>query len=151
MDVFFEILAGVGLVFMILVTLSDVLMRLFWRPIVGSIEIISFCGAIVVGFSLPYSSWKKVHVIVDILLVKLSPAWKIALQGVTKGIGILLFLFIGINFIIYGLDLIRTGEVSGGLRIPYYPIVFGLAVSCFLTSLTLLCDTLRLVKGGDHE
>ena len=47
--------------------------------------------------------------------------------------------------------LIKTGEVSGSLRIPYFPVVFGLALSCLLESLTLLCVVLMLVKRGYYE
>ena len=151
LDLSFHVVAGVVLGFMMLVTLSDVIMRMVWRPIVGSIEIICFSGAVVVGFALPYSSWKRVHIFVDILILELSQRSRITLRVATKSIGSLLFLFIGVNFILYSLNLIKTGEVSGGLRIPYYPITFGLALSCFLESLTLLCDVLKLVKGGDHE
>jgi hypothetical protein len=69
---------------------------------------------------------------------------------ITTSVGLLLFIFIGINFILYGLTLMKTGEVSAGLRIPYYPITFGLALSCFLESLTLLADLVKL-SGGRHE
>jgi hypothetical protein len=62
--------------------------------------------------------------------------------------GIALFAFIGYNFITYGLDLIRTGEVSASFRLPYYPIAFGLALSCFLQSITLCCDLVRTIEGA---
>ena len=35
-------------------------------------ELISFCGSVLIGFAIPYSSWKKVHVYVDVLVEKLS-------------------------------------------------------------------------------
>lgn len=149
LDLSFQVVAGGVLAFMMLVTLADILMRAFGKPIVGGIELICFSGAVVVGFALPYSSYKKAHIYVDFLLEKLSPGSRATLQAITKSVGILLFLFIGYNFIIYGLDLIKTGEVSAGLRLPYYPITFGLAVSCFLESLTLFCDVMKLAAGGD--
>ncbi len=70
-------------------------------------------------------------------------------SGRDPSIGIVLFLFIGYNFILYGLGLKRSGEVSAGLKIPYYPITFGLAVSCFLESLTLFTELLKLFQGED--
>jgi len=147
LDLSFQVVAGLVLAFMMVVTLADVIMRTFGKPIVGGVELICFSGAVVIGFALPYSSWKKAHIFVDFLVVKLSPRSRTILQAVTRAIGSLLFLFIGYNFILYGQDLIKTGEVSAGLRLPYYPITFGLAVSCFLESLTLLCDLLRLFSG----
>jgi TRAP-type C4-dicarboxylate transport system permease small subunit len=148
-DVAFHIIAGSVLAFMMIVTLLDVIMRNIGYPIVGSMEVISFCGSVVIGFAIPYTSWKKAHVYVDMLVDKLTPKGKAAMDAVTRCMGMALFVFIGANFIVYGRDLLRTGEVSAGFRLPYYPIAFGLALSCFLESITLFCDLVRTVKGGD--
>ena len=61
--------------------------------------------------------------------------------------GMILFLFISYNFVQYGLDLKRTGEVSASFRLPYYPVAYGLALSCFLQAVTLFTDLIRTVKG----
>jgi TRAP-type C4-dicarboxylate transport system permease small subunit len=151
LDLSFHVIAGCTLAIMMAVTFTDVVVRTFWRPIVGTMEIISFCGAVVIGFAIPYSSWMKVHVIVDLLTAKLSSRSQVIFKVFTKVIGVVFFLFVAYNFIRYGLTLMRTGEVSPSFRIPYYPITFGLAASCFLESLTLLCDLLKLTGGGDNE
>ena len=150
LDLSFHVIAGCTLAIMMGVTLADVVLRIFGSPIIGTMEIISFCGAIVIGFAIPYSSWMKVHIIVDVLTSKLSSKSQAIFMVFTKVIGALFFLFVGYNFIRYGLTLIRTGEVSPSFRIPYYPITFGLAASCFLECLTLICDLLKLAKGGDN-
>ena len=151
LDLSLQIVAGLGLAFMMVVTVIDVVMRALGRPIIGAIELICFSGAIVVGFSIPYSSWMKAHVYVDLLEEKLSKRSRLFLTLATKIIGILLFLFIAYNFILYGLSLKHSGEVSAGLKIPYYPITFGLALSCFMESLTLFADLLKLFRGEAHE
>jgi TRAP-type C4-dicarboxylate transport system permease small subunit len=151
LDLSLQVVAGLGLAFMMLVTVIDVTMRALGRPIIGAIELICFSGAIVVGFAIPYSSWMKAHIYVDMLEAKLSKRSRLSLNLVTKTIGILLFLFIGYNFILYGFNLKQSGEVSAGLKIPYYPITFGLAVSCFMESLTLFADLLKLFRGEAHE
>ncbi len=105
-DVTFHAIAGSVLAFMMVITLLDIIMRNLGSPIVGTVEIISFCGSVVIGFAIPYTSWKKAHVYVDFLIEKLSPASKKSMAVITRCMGILLFAFIGYNFIIYGLDLI---------------------------------------------
>ena len=146
-DVTFHIIAGSVLAFMMIVTLLDVFMRNIGHPIVGSMEIISFCGSVVIGFAIPYSSWKKAHVYVDMLVDKLSPRNRMIMDAVTRCMGMALFLFISYNFVLYGLDLRRTGEVSASFRLPYYPVAYGLALSCFLQAVTLFTDLIRTVKG----
>ena len=144
LDISFQAVAGVGLAFMMVVTMADITMRAIGKPIVGSIELISFSGAVIIGFAVPYSSWMKSHIIVDFLVERLSANGKRVMGFITTSAGLLLFIFMGINFILYGLTLMKTGEVSAGFRIPYYPITFGLALSCFLESLTLLADLVKL-------
>jgi len=151
-DVTFHAIAGSVLAFMMIVTLLDVIMRNVGTPIVGTVEIISFCGSVVIGFAIPYTSWKKAHVYVDFIIVKLSPKNRRIMETITRCMGIILFAFIGYNFIVYGLDLIKTKEVSASFRLPYYPISFGLSLSCFLQCLTLIADLVKTVhQGGAHE
>jgi|JFJP01.1.fsa_nt_gi TRAP-type C4-dicarboxylate transport system permease small subunit len=150
-DLSFHFISGIVLALMMLVTLADVVARNMGFPIVGSMEIIQFSGAVVIGFSIPYTSWKKSHIYVDMIVDKLSPKKKMILNGITRLMGMALFIFIGINFIIYGFDLMRTGEVSASFRLPYYPIAFGLSLSCFLQTLTLFAEFFRPAKGGDNE
>ncbi|MGD0663673.1 MAG: TRAP transporter small permease [Syntrophorhabdales bacterium] len=150
-DISFQMVAGIGLVFMMAMTMADITMRALGRPIVGSIELISFSGAIIIGFAVPYSSWMRSHVIVDFLVERLSPRARRSMELVTKLAGVVLFLFMGVNFVLYSLTLMKTGEVSAGLRIPYYPITFGLALSCFLESLTLFADLMKVSGGRNDE
>ncbi len=151
-DIVFHVISGSALVIMMVVTLLDIIMRNFGSPIIGTVEIISFCGAVVIGFAIPYTSWKKAHVYVDFLIVKLSRENKRTMEIITRCMGILLFAFIGYNFIVYGFDLIKTKEVSPSFRFPYYPIPFGLSLTCFVQCLTLIADLLKTVQQeGDNE
>jgi len=142
-------IAGGVLVVMVLVTLCDVVLRNFGHPITGSMEIIMYGGAIVFGFSVPFGTFLKAQVQVDIVLSKLKDGPLRALNVVTRIVGIALFLFISWNFIQYGLDTIKTGEVTASFRLPYYPIVFALALSFLLQSLTILYDLLEVLRGED--
>ena len=152
-DVWFHVIAGLALALMMVVTLLDVVMRNVGHPIVGSVEIISFCGSVVIGFAIPYASWKRTHVYVDIVVDKLNPGKRMVMFAFTRLLGIGLFTLIGYHFILFGLDLRQTGEVSASFKLPYYPIAWGLAVSSFLESFTLVGDFVRTVssKGGHDE
>jgi TRAP-type C4-dicarboxylate transport system permease small subunit len=142
-----QIIAGIGLAFMMVVTLLDIILRAFGRPLTGAIELVSFSGAIIIGFAVPHSSWVRAHVNVDILVVRLSPAGKRIMEFCTRLVGVALFILMGVNFILYGLTLAKTGEVTPVFRIPYYPITFGLALACFIESLTLFSQ----LWGGQHD
>jgi TRAP-type C4-dicarboxylate transport system permease small subunit len=150
-DVGFQVVSMVALVVIILVTLVDVIMRNLGHPIVGSMEIVSFLGAVVIGFAIPYASWKRVHVYVDVVLEKLKPSHRKVFDSATRCLGIALFVFIGTYFIVYGLDLRRTHEVSPSFKLPYYPIPWGLAVASFLQSMTLIADLVKITRQGGEK
>ena len=147
---FLLIIAGITLAFMFLFTLLDVIMRAFGRPIVGDYEVISFLGAVVFGFSIPYTSALKGHVIVDFLIEKLPGKAESAVQVATRLICMALFLWMSWNFIQMSLDLIKNKEVTPVFRLPYYPISFGLAFACLVQCLPLLSQIAEAV-GGKHE
>lgn len=147
---FIYIIAGCSLAFMMFLTVSDVILRAFRRPIVGTYELVAFSGAIVIGFSLPYTSWLRGHIFVDFLLLKLPSKLRSALNVITRCMGMGLFFIIGWNLFKMGMDLSKTGEVSLTLQLPFYPLAFGLSFCCFVQCLVLLSDIVK-VLGGRYE
>ena len=143
------LISGLTLAFMLLFTLLDVIMRAFGRPIVGDYEVISFLGAVVVGFAIPYTSLLKGQVVVDFLLEKLSKSTSDAMQIATRILSIALFLWMSWNFVVMSIDLIKSKEVTPVFRMPYYPISFGLAFACIVQCL-VLSSQIREITGGRH-
>jgi TRAP-type C4-dicarboxylate transport system permease small subunit len=150
-DVFLYILSGSVLVFLVLMTLTDVILRNFGHPITGSMEIIQFGGCIVFGFAVPYGTFLKAQVQVDLVTSKLKPRAKKNVDIATRIVGVLLFLFVAYNFYLYGLDVKKTGELSSSFKLPYYPIVFALSLSFLLQSLTVLYDLIETLRGENAE
>ena len=144
------LIAGLTLAFMFLFTLFDVAMRIFGRPIVGDYEVISFLGAVVFGFSIPYTTLLNGHVIVDFLIEKMPGRTGVATQVATRILSIALFLWMSWNFVVMSLDLIKSKEVTPAFRLPYYPISLGLAISCIIQCIVLVSQIKETV-GAKHE
>jgi TRAP-type C4-dicarboxylate transport system permease small subunit len=145
------VIAGSILACMIVLTLFDVVLRNFGHPITGSMEFIQYGGCIVFGFSIPFGTLLGCQVIVDIITEKLSPEKKRVVEIITRCIGILIFLFIAYNFVVYGIDVSKTGERTASFKIPYYPFSFALAFSFLLQSITIFYDLIKKIKGEDYE
>lgn len=150
MCIFLLLIAGLALAFMLIFTLTDVVLRAFGMPIVGDYEIISYLGAVVVGFAIPYTSLLKGHIIVDFLLTKLPKNVGDVMQLATRILGIALFLWMGWNFVVMSLDLIKSKEVTPALRLPFYPISLGLAFCCIIQCFTFVSQIMKIV-GVRHE
>ena len=143
-------IGGVSLAFIMFLTVADIILRYFRRPILGTYEIVAFSGAVVIGFSPPYTSWMRGHVYVDFLILRFSQKIRNIFNISTKCLGVGLFFLIGWNLMKYGVDLHRSGEVSPTLTMPFYPVAYGIGICCFIQCLVLLCDILKIF-GGKYE
>jgi len=62
-------------------------------------------------------------------------------------LGIGLFILIGWNLIVFGMDLAQAGEVTPTRHIPFYPVLYGIGVCCFFECIMLFSDIVKIVRG----
>ncbi len=143
------IMAGVILVFMILLTMGNIVLRRVWVPIRGTYEIMGFAGAVITALSMGFTQKKREHIQVDIFIRRFPTGVKQAVFVVNNGLCTLFFLmaawFVGRR----GMTLLETGEVSETLRMVYYPFAFVVALGCFLLAAMLFLDLLKLFFQKD--
>jgi len=171
---FLNVIAGISLTCLMCLTVADVALRAIlslgrWlieqgmlltlgnlivghvRPIVGTYELVALLGAVVIGFSVPLTSWLRGHIYVDFFIFRFPFKIRNAFNIVTRCMGIFLFLMIGWNLFKYGMDLQQAREVSQTLQIPFYPIVYGVGVCCFAQCLVLIGNMVKIFGGSYDE
>jgi TRAP-type C4-dicarboxylate transport system permease small subunit len=151
---FMNVIAGIALTFIILLTVCDVMLRALGRPILGVYEIVAMAGGIVIGFVTPFTSWVRGHIYMDFVIERLSHRAKNAFDIATRCVGIALFLMISWNVFKIGRNLYSVDEVSLTLELPLYPIAYGVGFCFFVLSVVLFCDILKIVGssfGGGNE
>ena len=136
-----DMAAAVAIFAMMALTCVDVFLRYFFRnPISGTYEIVALLGAVAVSFAMAHTLAKKGHVAVS-LIVQMFPK---RLQGIVESFisifGIILFGLITWQSILYGIDCQRAGEVSLTLELPFYPIIYGVALGAAVVCLVLIVD-----------
>ncbi len=144
------VIAGIGLTFMMMITVCDVILRYLGKPIPGTYELVAFSGVVVIGFAIAYTSLQKAHVYVDFLIERMPKKSRNALLVFTRLISIGFFAMLGVCLIGDGLSLYQTGEVSPTLKLPFYPIAFGLGVCSFTQCLVLFGEIIRVAGGQDE-
>jgi TRAP-type C4-dicarboxylate transport system permease small subunit len=144
---FINVIAGIAVTFIMGLTVLDVILRSFRRPILGTYELVAFSGAVVIGFAIPLTSWMRGHIYVDFFTGKLPKTVQSFFNLITRCLGVGLFSLIGWNLAKVGMDLQKSGEVSLTLQLPFYPVAYGIAVSCFVQCLVLLADMLKISRG----
>jgi TRAP-type C4-dicarboxylate transport system permease small subunit len=145
-----NIIAGAALVFVVVLTSCDVLLRSMRSPIRGTYEIVALCGAIIVVFALPRTSWSRSHVFVDFLVLKFSRKVQAAFNLFTRLLCLVLFILFSLSIFGYASDLAKSGELTPILRFPFYPVVYAVGVCCFVQCLVLVCDVVKIF-GGEYE
>ena len=148
---FLGVIAGATLIFVMLLTVLDVILRNFGHPILGVYDLVALGGAIVIGFSMPLATEKKVHVYMEMGLQAYSRNMKQILSFVTRVIVLGISFIAAWNLILLGIGFRQTGEVSLTVRIVYYPIAIGLGICFFIQMLVLVVHILQIFSGGGNE
>ena len=140
-------IAGIAVTFMMLLTVADVLLRAGGHPIIGTFEIVALLLGLVVGFGIPQVSLDRGHVYMEFLLEKLSKRSKNLMNTFTRIPCLILFAFIGYNLFNVGARFHASGEVSPTIKIPFYPVAYGVAVCCLLECCVFIFDIVRIWRG----
>jgi len=147
----FNWIAAASVAFIMLLTVADVFMRFFGRPIPGTYELVGFVGSMIISFALPYTSVQKGHIAVEFIMQKLPWMARMIVNAVNALISMILFGVIAWQCMLYGLNLKAAGEVSLTLQMKTYPFVYGVAFGCAMLSLVLLIEFLRQLRGAEIE
>jgi TRAP-type C4-dicarboxylate transport system permease small subunit len=140
-------IAGIAVTFMMFLTVTDVLLRAVGRPIIGTFEIVALSLALVIGFAIPQVSMDRGHVSMDFLLDKLTKKGKNVMNTFTRLLGLILFASIGYNLFNVAARFHTSGEVSATIKIPFYPVAYGVAVCCLLECCVFIFDIVRIWRN----
>lgn len=136
-----------ALTFMMFATFLDVVLRAIGHPIVGTMEVVALSLALVIGFYIPGVSLEKGNVYMEIVLERVSPTNKAILNIFTRILGIVLFALIAYNLFSVANEFHRAREVTPTLRIPFYPVAYGVAVCCVIECLVFLLHIMKIWRG----
>ena len=148
---FFNIIAGISLTSLMLLTITDVILRSFSTPIVGTYELVALLGAVTIGFSMPQTALQRAHIYVDMLIARFPKTVRNGFNIATRCLVIILLIIIGWNLFRYGADLQKSGEVSPTLQMPFYPFAYGVGICCFVQCLVAVGDMLKIIGGTYDE
>lgn len=146
-----DIIGGTVLTLMMLITVTDVILRFFKKPITGTYELVFLGGAVVIACAIPRTTWEGGHVNVDFALEYLPGMFKKTVIIITRLLGMAFFFLLGWNLFVYGTMLFNKHEVSLTLHVPYYPVAYILGACAFIEVLALLSGLIRTIGEVEHE
>ena len=140
------VLSGTAVLALMLLATGNVVLRLFHAPYRGAYEIVSFLGAIAVGFALASTQRRKGNVVVDILSDRYPLPVKRFIDALSAAISAGFFGIVAWQISVWGTRIMAAGEVSETLKIIYHPFIFCVAAGFCILSLTCLLDIPRAFR-----
>jgi len=147
-SIFLDRLAGLLVFALMVLVVSNVIMRLTGKPILGAIEFVGFLMAIAIGLSLAYCQVQGSHIAVSLFLDKLPNKIRAYIEILLNMIVFLFLILVVWRLYIYADALRIKAQVSLTTGISFFPfilvIAFGFLVYC-LVVLTGIVDSVRKV------
>ncbi len=148
---FMAVIAGVTLMVVMLMTVLDVILRYFGRPITGIYDLVALGGAVVIGFSIPYAAQKKIHVFMEMAQMFQSKLVERSLLVFARLLALAISIVVGWNLILLGNGFMKTGEASLTIQIAFYPVAIGLGICFLLQTFVFVVDICNLVTGAENR
>ena len=136
--------AGV-LTVMMLLTASDVTLRQFKFPIMGTIDITAFLMAILVSFGLAYCTIRKGHVKVDLIVERLPIRVQAIIDTITTLLSLGLCTLITWQSFVNMVSVYTSGATSWPLNIIVFPFAGLVAFGFAWFAVVLLADFLNAI------
>ncbi|HPS55534.1 MAG TPA: TRAP transporter small permease [Sedimentisphaerales bacterium] len=146
----FIAIGGTLLVFMVLITCINIVLRWFWVPLRGTFELMGLMGAVVASFALAYTQARKEHISVDILIQTFTMSLRRLLAVINDLACICFSVIASWQIIKIANNLFASGELTETLGIIFYPFTYAVAFGFIALSLIFFTDICKfLFTKGD--
>lgn len=143
-------LAGTALLAMMLLVVTNIVMRQFASSFGGTTEVVGWLTAVVVAFSLAYAQATKAHIELDILVARMPQRLQRLVQTLVAVASLLFFAMVAFKLWEYGILAMQRGTASQSLRLAIYPIIYMVAFGFTAFCLVLLVDVLECLTRGKN-
>lgn len=138
------VIGGIAVIALMLVATMNVITRMLKLQFSGAYELVGYFGAVVTAFALGETQRRKDHIMVDVFTRRFPPLLNRIIDAFKYLLNMAFFGIVARQVFIWGLNLMKTGEVSETLKIPYYAFVycvsFGFAVMAFTLLLEFIAE-----------
>ena len=115
--------AQAGVVVMMLLVVANILLRMVWKPIVGTFDYVQFIGATLVAFAVAYCAFEGGHISVEMVVARFPKRVQGIIGSFTSILSLGIFGIIAWQCLIFAGDAWRVGETSMGTEVPIFPYV----------------------------
>lgn len=147
--------AQFALAFAMLIIVANVISRIRWNPVPGTVELVEMSGAIILSMGVAYTAVKKGHIMVDVLVEKFPVRIRGIVEVITTSIALFFMFLLTRQAFVYAGRMMDRGLITGHLGIPIAPSIYIVGVGFAILSLVLVLDILKsfiaIIKGGEEK
>jgi TRAP-type C4-dicarboxylate transport system permease small subunit len=136
-------LAGLALIAMMLVTVGEMVFRMFGRPMAGTIEVIAWLAAVTTAFALGYTQIHRGHVSIGIFINRLTPRIRAVVNTLVYLAATILFAIVTWHVFLHAGVLKQSGSLSETMKVIVYPWVYLASFGCAGLTLALVVDFMK--------
>jgi TRAP-type C4-dicarboxylate transport system permease small subunit len=138
-----SVLTNAGIMAMVLITVTDILLRLLGHPIIGAYDMVRVAGAVSMACALPYVTAVKGHVAIEYFFQKMHLLGRNIVDRVLNLVGISLFILLAVEAFNAGTKMKIRGEVTATLQMPVFWVFWVIAVCCFMVALVIFYNLMQ--------
>lgn len=135
------IVGSVFLIWIILITVANIIVRLFGPTIIGAYQLVELTVVIAVAFALPYTAQQKAHTMVKALVLHFPQRIQALCEAFTSFIGLVTWGVIAWSSAVLMIER-GLAERTEVLELPFLPSriawVLGLTIVCLIVLLDMV-------------
>lgn len=136
-----------------LIIVINVIIRIPWKPLPGTVELVEMSGAILLAAAIAYTALMKGHIAVGVLVDRLPVRVQAAVEILTSAVSLLFSSFLARETFLFAMRMSQRGYTTPNLLIPIAPAVLLVAFSFAMLALVLLLNLVKaaavLFKGSE--
>lgn len=134
--------AQVALVFTMAIIVTNVILRIPWKPVPGTFELVEMSGAVLLALGVAYTAMLKGHISVGIFVDKMPPRARGVVDFVMNTIALIFTFILSRELFFYASRMMDQGLITGHLGLPIAPSIYLVAIGFIMLALVLLRDLL---------
>ena len=147
-----NVAASAVLAAMMLLTVSDVVLRYFLRkPILGATEITEGMMACLAFLALAWCAAENGHLKVDLLVSRFSTRVQALVDSLTSAVGLGVVAVLTWRSLLEGMAIQKLNIVSSLVRIPAYPFYYVIALGSAMLGLVILTQLIGHINKAVRQ
>ena len=136
------------------VVIINIVMRRFWRPLPGTVEISEILGAILLALGVAHCALADGHISVDFLVSKLPLKARAIVDSITAFIAFVFLSALAWESVQYAARTLERGMTTSHLKIPSYLVAYLVSFGFIMLAIVLLLNFVKMmaiiVKGSEN-